>query len=308
MPGYEKDLVEVNWRKGKADSTGHYPAPEWQSDKSVFDVDHVFAMEFIDGKPFFAVKWTGYSQKENTLEPMENVSMCRLIDIFSDRLFNKNLGSVTSNKAIRSAVSREGLLTSEEPLFDKLQRVTTGADIGGGTNGLMEKAFVILRRFADENKFCHLMGFYSYVLYYYYYYYYIIILLLLYYCFTRPKADIFGVYKNEIDFIREVSAKLNEYSHSYKLMDCFIGNCFARERTDKRLLEFEALDNRRYSRFYLRNLRNIQDKFADHLRSNTGILCLVVGAKGKRFSEDAADEHSKVLVIDGKGEHRRSEY
>ena len=44
-----------------------------------YEAEHILELKRVSGKPYHLIEWEGYPQLENTWEPTENLTHCRLL-------------------------------------------------------------------------------------------------------------------------------------------------------------------------------------------------------------------------------------
>uniref|UniRef100_A0A182JRJ8 protein-synthesizing GTPase n=1 Tax=Anopheles christyi TaxID=43041 RepID=A0A182JRJ8_9DIPT len=88
--GENKSSVNVGKTKRKSVSGGSSTKPNKPSSGASakeYTVEAIEDIQLIGNKPFFLIKWLGYSEKHNTWEAFHNVSSCSLLESFlSDQL------------------------------------------------------------------------------------------------------------------------------------------------------------------------------------------------------------------------------
>lgn len=76
-----------------------------------YEVEEILSKKMVKGKPFYLVKWKGYSASENTWEPQENVRNLK-------RLIDKIETSTNSTKNGRSKLQKNSKKIKKEPVAE----------------------------------------------------------------------------------------------------------------------------------------------------------------------------------------------
>ena len=124
-----------------------------------YEFECIYALEWFEGRLWFAVKWKNWDEKFNTLEPKENVMGCKGVAELAGLYLALGFGA-----SLSSSVKRRGMTgTSGQDMtsFEGFTRLTSPDDIEVGKNPSLEAVFELLRKNVAENKFCLFLGFYS---------------------------------------------------------------------------------------------------------------------------------------------------
>lgn len=99
------DLDEDTWPPSKKQKKGN------KQDAGEYIIEDIHDVKILDGIQYFYIKWKGYSARDNTWEPIENLDNCP--KILSDFVTDQEMEHCEALERLKQEISFDNLLTEE---------------------------------------------------------------------------------------------------------------------------------------------------------------------------------------------------